>query len=242
MKCQIDGCGSPGVAKNFCDKHYRRWKQHGDAMASRAEDPRWGERRKHPLYQSWKWLHRNKHRYTKEWGDFWQFVSDVGERPENHTLRRIDPDLPFGPDNFYWKEKLHSAKTREERAAYQRKYRQKNPEAAKSTELKKTFGIDLDYYYRMLESQGGVCAICRGEQASRYKYYSVDHCHNHGGIRGLLCSDCNRALGMFKDDPAILRRAAEYIEDGVPMFSVAHEPGEIARIAAALTGRPMPVD
>ena len=67
----------------------------------------------------------------------------------------------------------------------------------------------------MLEKQGGVCAICqrperkvvRGTIAS----LAVDHSHSTGEVRGLLCSSCNTALGLFGDDPARLSQAIAYI-------------------------------
>jgi len=84
----------------------------------------------------------------------------------------------------------------------------------KNGDLKKTFGIDLSVYYEMLESQNGVCAICQGEQGGdRYEFLAVDHCHDTGRIRGLLCTNCNHALGWFKDDIARLQRATEYLKE-----------------------------
>jgi hypothetical protein len=65
----------------------------------------------------------------------------------------------------------------------------------------------------MLAAQGGRCAICRGDSSSSPGgVLHVDHCHTTRQVRGLLCADCNRALGQFKDDAAILRAAAEYLE------------------------------
>ena len=67
----------------------------------------------------------------------------------------------------------------------------------------------------MLENQEYLCAICRRTQTSKRHGektpLSVDHCHKTGKIRGLLCSPCNTALGLFRDDPAILGAAALYL-------------------------------
>ena len=59
----------------------------------------------------------------------------------------------------------------------------------------------------MLEEQAGLCAICRRAPAAH-----VDHDHLTGAVRALLCFNCNGGLGQFKDDPAVLRAAAEYVE------------------------------
>lgn len=57
-----------------------------------------------------------------------------------------------------------------------------------------------------------VCDLCGSDRGERKLV--VDHCHDTGANRGVLCSNCNVALGQFKNDPALMRRAAEYIERG----------------------------
>jgi Autographiviridae endonuclease VII len=79
--------------------------------------------------------------------------------------------------------------------------------------LRRLYGIDQAEFYRMLAAQGGVCAICSGTNKDRKrKLLCVDHCHTTGKVRGLLCSFCNGALGMFKDNPDLARKAADYID------------------------------
>ena len=64
-------------------------------------------------------------------------------------------------------------------------------------------------YKEMLESQGGVCAICGAMPKGRL---AVDHDHATGQVRGLLCSPCNVALGFLRDDPIRLKAAIAYLE------------------------------
>ena len=75
-------------------------------------------------------------------------------------------------------------------------------------------GLGKGDYEAMLLAQGGVCAICREQPAPgmRFERYAVDHCHKTGAVRGLLCSPCNRALGLFKDRADVLERAATYLK------------------------------
>lgn len=78
--------------------------------------------------------------------------------------------------------------------------------------LKRTFGITEEQYESIKRIQDGKCAICgKDEKDARGGMLCVDHCHNSRKIRGLLCFECNIALGNFHDDLNILRRAAEYI-------------------------------
>lgn len=69
------------------------------------------------------------------------------------------------------------------------------------------YGLFQDDYDRLYKTQNGVCKIC-GSSGSLV----VDHCHRTGRVRGLLCSTCNRALGMLRDDVLILRAAIAYLE------------------------------
>lgn len=87
------------------------------------------------------------------------------------------------------------------------------------------YGITLEEYEERYEAQGGLCAICRRPQAAPRKKpgkavrrpaprLAVDHNHDTGQVRGLLCANCNHKLiGRWKD-PAVLRAAADYLEGG----------------------------
>lgn len=78
-----------------------------------------------------------------------------------------------------------------------------------------TYGVTIDFYNQLLDSQEGLCAIChRPERALRangeVRKLSIDHDHNSGVIRGLLCYHCNQGLGHFEDNAQFLRAAAIY--------------------------------
>lgn len=79
---------------------------------------------------------------------------------------------------------------------------------ARKTGLKK-FGLTPETYEELQQKQNGVCAICEKQETN--KRLAVDHCHNKGYIRGLLCAKCNQALGLFSDDTKILNKAIEYL-------------------------------
>ena len=92
--------------------------------------------------------------------------------------------------------------------AYHRAYAQANRPRAREAELRRTFGLTLGQYEEMRDQQGGRCAIC-GTIPKRA--LDVDHDHATGRIRGLLCSNCNTAIGLLKDDPERMTAAATYI-------------------------------
>jgi hypothetical protein len=78
--------------------------------------------------------------------------------------------------------------------------------------LRWKFGITLENYRFLLAKQQGGCAICnRRPPIGKQKYLAVDHDHRTGDIRGLLCSNCNTAIGLLKDDPRIALQAATYL-------------------------------
>jgi hypothetical protein len=81
--------------------------------------------------------------------------------------------------------------------------------------LKRRYGITAAQADVMLADQGGLCGLCRTAPAAH-----VDHDHATGAVRDLLCFNCNGGLGQFKDDPALLRAAARYVE--------AHRAGQLA--------------
>lgn len=81
----------------------------------------------------------------------------------------------------------------------------------------KQFNISVKQYDELLLKQSGGCAIC-GVIASflengRSKRLAVDHCHTTGQVRGLLCENCNRGLGLFKDEPERLKAAIVYLSE-----------------------------
>lgn len=76
--------------------------------------------------------------------------------------------------------------------------------------LKSRYGITMEDYYQMLAHQENRCAICNIEAT---KTLDVDHCHETGKVRGLLCNNCNRGIGHLKDNSEMLRKAADYIDN-----------------------------
>lgn len=83
--------------------------------------------------------------------------------------------------------------------------------------LRREYRLSPSEFDALLKAQGGACAICRFPETKIHRdgsvtRLSVDHDHETGAVRGLLCSGCNVGLGSFADDPEALRAAVDYVE------------------------------
>ena len=102
----------------------------------------------------------------------------------------------------------------ERRAAYKDtpSGRQKHRDTERKKVLKQ-YGLTLTDYEILLAGQGYCCTTCGTPHTDAPKgRLHIDHCHSTGKVRGLLCSQCNTALGLVQDDVELLRRLAEYLE------------------------------
>ena len=113
----------------------------------------------------------------------------------------------------------------------------RDPLRQRKTYLKYHYGITVEEYAQMVDNQNHCCAICKKPNANNKKLH-VDHKHTKGekklpspdrqnliraNVRGLVCWQCNRAIAMFRDDPSVLRNAADYL-DSWPSKLVIKEP------------------
>ncbi len=157
---------------------------------------------------------------TKEehgWKSFDDFLISVGDRPE--TERKLvarDETRPIGPDNFQWVKPRFDYKNREDRIAYNKIHRKENPDVYRDREFRKRFGISLEEVKKKIEEQGGVCAIChQPEKASRngvVRWLNVDHNHTTLKVRGMLCTNCNVAVGMLYENRELIKAVIEYLD------------------------------
>ena len=75
------------------------------------------------------------------------------------------------------------------------------------------YGLTQDDYAKMFEEQNGYCKICKGHAIEFSRRLAVDHCHETGKVRGLLCMFCNTGLGNFKDNIDLLEEAIAYLKN-----------------------------
>ena len=97
------------------------------------------------------------------------------------------------------------------RRDYVARNRERVRAAARARRLRILYGLTPEDFDAMLAAQGARCAICPATEPGGSGTWAVDHCHETGRVRGILCHRCNRAIGRLGDDPARLRDAAAYL-------------------------------
>lgn len=104
-------------------------------------------------------------------------------------------------------------------ATHHRLRKQEQRKKNHAEHIGKTYGITAEEYQRIYEAQGGRCYICQRATGARRKL-AVDHDHESGYVRGLLCRPCNhKVLGHLRDDTEAFQRAIDYINNP-PAFGV----------------------
>lgn len=100
--------------------------------------------------------------------------------------------------------------------SYQKEYYLRNKdritERTNIYKLKTMYGITPEIYEQMRIDQNNCCAICSVDFNEIPRRPDIDHCHRTGKVRALLCWSCNGGLGQYKDDPQLMRKAADYLE------------------------------
>lgn len=141
-----------------------------------------------------KYYQKNKHRWKKRTREQQDEIN-----AKRRELYATDPEY----------RKSHIASVKEGRIKY--------PKTRLAQVLRK-YGLTIKQYERMLKKQKGRCAVCKRKDSGdrRGHRMHVDHCHDTGVVRGLLCSNCNMGIGKFGDDPERLEIAAAYLRKTKP--------------------------
>lgn len=191
MLCQIDGCTRPHKARGLCQTHYAQRLRGAEFSPIRSR-----VREKPPecieegCTEPVKSKGLCKMHYQRLLRHGHTQYRDR-KKPGKHCM--ID-----GCDNIMYAKNL----------CHQHYIKQRNWQ---------NHGVDAARYQEMLHNQGGTCAICKkcenstDKASGKTKDLAIDHDHKTGKIRDLLCSSCNRGLGLFKDDPELLNKARNYL-------------------------------
>lgn len=176
--CSVEGCDAPTRSRGWCRAHYSRWYRWGDPLivkvvpsdpATAAERRREKSRRDARSYRS----RRN--------GKSWQSPDGLCNKCKEH---------PHTATSGYCRSCLATAKRELRQRPGQR---EKIATWQRAAHLRHAYSLTVEEYDALLASQGGVCAMC-GKPPAKNRL-AVDHDHETGRIRGLLCRGCNGALG-----------------------------------------------
>lgn len=190
--CTIEGCGRPHKSRGWCQTHYARWMRGVEPIG-----PIKTRERNKPD----ECIEEDCHEPVKSKGLCKMHYQRLLRHGHTKYLNRKKPAkecMIDGCDNHLYAKGLCNA-----HYVKQRKWQDQ--------------GVDAHRYQEMLRKQNCVCAICgQPERApdkasGKTKDLAIDHCHKTGAIRALLCSNCNRALGLFNDDPELLAKARSYV-------------------------------
>lgn len=151
------------------------------------------------------------------WSSFEDFAKTVAETHDlRYAMAPINATMAIGPSNWKWALPIDSViHTRDGRVAYQRAKRNANLDLHRDRDFRRKYGVDFAQFQQMLLEQKGVCAICEKPEtkveSGTIRLLSVDHNHTTGEVRGLLCSNCNMAIGYACDDVTTLQKAIGYL-------------------------------
>lgn len=134
----------------------------------------------------------------------------VAYRAANLHKWKLTPEMRQKRNDERRKKYAENAEFRESHKATVRQWGATNPEKKKAQRLRK-YNLTPEQHAAMLSAQNGVCAICKTAPSGVKNFPMVDHCHTTGMVRGLLCSNCNQAIGKLKDSPDLLRAAMVYL-------------------------------
>lgn len=153
-----------------------------------------------------------------------EYLRAYRARPENkakerlRSLNRMRDKLstPEGREKENQYQREYRARNWKKQAEYQARYNEKNRDkrlqSYKNSSFKKRYGITTEERDELFSSQGFACRACGTTALRSKKYWHVDHCHTTGKVRGILCPNCNIALGQVNDSVEHLQKLITYLE------------------------------
>jgi len=130
---------------------------------------------------------------------------------ENHTLRKDRTCIDCGLYKRYTEFSYHRHALAPEGYNALPRCKPCNSVWKNKAHLKRKYGLEWEEYVAMLDRQKGKCFLCGSDGSGKDGKFVVDHDHDTGEVRGLLCWNCNVGLGLFKEDTELLARAIKYV-------------------------------
>lgn len=207
--CTGPSCDRPAEAHNLCKGHGRQFRQSGTMWA-------FGDKERAREVRQARW-----ERASEDEKAAW-IAKMVASRPKVRTEEHIRRQS--ASSRASWKRKIETGVPEKRVCAccesvFECRPKTGGQQAYCSKECKtlanrlRRYRLGYGEFHALLAAQNGKCAICArnggGWGGSDLK---IDHCHTTGLVRGLLCGNCNTAIGRFGDDPVRLQKAAQYLE------------------------------
>lgn len=198
LSCKVEGCEDPVRCRELCRKHYARWLRHGDPLGGKnifRDDPQLLTSGKKTCRSCCKIRDLTDFRDDQRSYDGYAHWCRPCQTSDRRDRRQADPEAARAV------EREHYRKTRDRHA---------------DLKFRATYGITKAERDEIEERQCGQCASCGKPPSGKghTKKLFVDHCHSSGRVRGLLCHPCNVALGLLRDDPAVIQALLRYAERG----------------------------
>jgi hypothetical protein len=198
--CKVDGCSEQSQSLGLCRLHYKRFKKHGDpTFMHKGVCPNCNTEFE-AKYSFQKWCSKDCNRQAnqkRQWADWYA----------RNSKRHIDHN------RAYYVENRNFVLKRTKQWAEQRKLI--DPDIAKKMSRKWRYGISHEQFLSLIERQNGRCRICQFVfelDSDKTKMPYVDHNHDNGQVRALLCHHCNLVIGHAKENPLIIQSAIDYLE------------------------------
>lgn len=205
--CAVNGCDRVSHCRGWCTLHYERWRTHGnpEKVLARRRLPR----RDPAAFDAEGKTCSTCNRYMPLDAYFKRAKAADGLMYRCKDCCRDAYNKRYADDpNF-----------RERRAKHHREHYDANAEKIRNRRRRNLskYGMTMEQFEVLNLSQNGLCAICgeppyKDQEDPRKKRLSVDHNHETGLVRGLLCDSCNIGIGMFRDSPERLQSAIDYLK------------------------------
>ena len=206
----------PERAQRLREADAKRKRENGEKIRAKIKERKQSDPEYAARLESYrkKYVENNVEKELRRGREYRQSITSDDVRREKHAeymrewTRKNSERLNAAKRLRLMNDPEYASKVREQG----RKKYARDPYSHRNIRLKSTYGITLTEYMTMYDNQGGKCAICGTHHPDHGKDgLVVDHCHKEGHIRKLLCSQCNKGIGNFRENADFLRNAIEYV-------------------------------
>ena len=165
---------------------------------------------------------KKKYNYNREYyiNNREKIIKQNKEYTEKHKEEKKIYYREYGQKNkeiLYAKAKIRNKKNKEHIAERMKKWNEDNKEHVRSYFIQKKYGLSTEEYKNIIENNKGLCPICKsvlvfGVGVRDPKAATIDHNHETGKVRDVLCSNCNMGIGKFKENIITIQAALDYLK------------------------------